>query len=240
MQPLLFISDLHLHESRPQITKLFFSFLKKEAITASAVYILGDLFEFWAGDDAGAYPEVINALRATTQNDIPVYFMRGNRDFLAGRQFEHDTGCVLLDEPTTIQVGDQNILLMHGDTLCTDDSEYQTFRQEVRSSEWQKKVTSMPLPERMDYFQSLREASQKSIQQKPANIMDVNQHAVEMAMLEADTKLLIHGHTHRRAIHKFTLNDEPATRIVLGDWYEDGNALSFNSASDFSFIEVRS
>jgi len=240
MQPLLFLSDLHLHGSRPQITDLFFRFLKSEATSASAVYILGDLFEFWAGDDSNIYPEVISALRATTQSGLPIYFMRGNRDFLVGKQFAQDTGCNILDDPTPIQVGTQRILLMHGDTLCTDDIEYQSFRQEVRSDEWQQKVMSMPLPERMDYFKSLREASQKSIQQKPANIMDVNQHAVEKEMLKADTRLLIHGHTHRKAIHEFMLNDEPATRIVLGDWYENGNALSFNSASDFTFIELQS
>jgi len=135
MQPLLFLSDLHLHDSRPKITKLFFRFLETEATAASAVYILGDLFEFWAGDDSGTYPEVIHALQSATQRGIPIYFMPGNRDFLVGKQFETDTGCVILNEPTTIQADSENILLMHGDTLCTDDHEYQLFRQKVRSNE---------------------------------------------------------------------------------------------------------
>ena len=238
MQPRLFLSDLHLHDSRPQITELFFRFLEAEASTAQAVYILGDLFEFWAGDDSNAYPEVINALRHATDNGTPIFFMRGNRDFLVGNQFSLETGCELLNDPTIIEINNEPILLMHGDTLCTDDIEYQEFRQEVRSREWQDKVMSMPLPERMGYFQSLREASQKSIQEKPAHIMDVNQLVVEEQMTDGNTRLLIHGHTHRQAIHELTITRAPATRIVLGDWYESGNVLSVNSPTDYRFIDL--
>jgi len=239
MRPKLFLSDLHLHDSRPQITELFFSFLKSETVaSASSIYILGDLFEFWAGDDANAYPEVVNALRSTVDKGIPVYFMRGNRDFLAGEKFRHDTGCVLIEDPTVINIDDQPVLLMHGDTLCTDDHEYQAFRAEVRSSDWQSRVMSMSLPERMDYFQSLREASKKSIQEKPSDIMDVNQHTVERKMSEANTHLLIHGHTHRQDIHQFTIDDEPACRVVLGDWYNNGNVLIVNSTSDYRFMTL--
>lgn len=238
MEPLLFLSDLHLHASRPQITELFFRFLKTEATDASAIYILGDLFELWAGDDSDFYPDVISALRSVTESGIPIYFMHGNRDFLVGERFVQHTGCILLDEPTTIEVNGQPVLLMHGDTLCTDDIEYQSFRQEVRSEEWYAKVMSMPLSERMEYFQSLRGDSQKSNQDKPADIMDVNQQAVEKEMIDANAKLLIHGHTHRQAIHQFTLNNEPAVRIVLGDWYENGNILSLKSLSDFEFKAI--
>lgn len=238
MQPCLFLSDLHLHDSRPQITELFFRFLRTEATTAHAVYILGDLFEFWAGDDANTYAEVINALRSATDSGIPVFFMRGNRDFLVGEDFALQTGCVLLNDPAVIEIDGELVLLMHGDTLCTDDTDYQAFRRQVRSTEWQDKVLSMPLPERMDYFQSLREASQKSIQEKPAHIMDVNQQAVEQQMSAANTHLLIHGHTHRQAIHDITINNAPATRIVLGDWYESGNVLILNSPSDYRFIDL--
>ena len=238
MQPLLFLSDLHLHASRPQIIELFLRFLKTEAATASAVYILGDLFEFWVGDDSDTYPEVISALRSATQNGTTIYFMRGNRDFLVGKQFAQETGCSILKEPATLQIENQTILLMHGDTLCTDDTEYQSFRRKVRSNKWQANVMSMALPERMDYFQSLREESQKSTRQIPSHIMDVNQQTVEEQMIKANTKLLIHGHTHRQAIHQFTLNNEPAVRIVLGDWYENGNILSLKSLSDFEFKAI--
>ena len=239
MRPKLFLSDLHLHDSRPQIAELFFSFLKSETATsASGIYILGDLFEFWAGDDANTYPEVINALRSTVDNGIPTYFMRGNRDFLVGDKFQHDTGCVLLDDPTIINIDDQPVLLMHGDTLCTDDHEYQAFRTEVRSSEWQSRAMSMPLPERMEYFQYIRAASKKSIQEKPSDIMDVNQHTVERKMSEANTHFLIHGHTHRQDIHQFNINAEPACRVVLGDWYNNGNVLIVNSTSDYRFMTL--
>lgn len=238
MKPHLFLSDLHLHESRPQITELFFRFLNNEATQAQAIYILGDLFEFWAGDDANTYPEVINAMHAATDNGIPLFFMRGNRDFLVGEQFALETGCVLLDDPAIIEIDGDPVLLMHGDTLCTDDTDYQAFRNEVRSKDWQDRIMSMPLPERMEYFQSLREASQKSIQEKPADIMDVNSMTVEKQMLAAHTHLLIHGHTHRQATHDITINKSPATRIVLGDWYDRGNVLFVNSLSDYQFMEL--
>ena len=239
MRPILFLSDLHLHASRPHITEIFYQFLNSELVASSgAVYILGDLFEFWAGDDANTYPEILTALHTITDKGIPVYFMRGNRDFLIGEYFAEKTGCVLLEEPTVIEVDGQSILLLHGDTLCTDDIDYQAFREEVRSSKWQAEVIAMPLPERMEYFQSLREASQKSIQEKAAEIMDVNQKAVDKALIDSNANMLIHGHTHRQNIHQFTINEEPATRVVLGDWYESGNVLLLNSPSDFQFHEL--
>ena len=239
MRPKLFISDLHLHDSRPQITELFFSFLKSETVaSADGIYILGDLFEFWTGDDANDYPEVVNALRSTVDRGIPVYFMRGNRDFLVGEKFRHDTGCIYLEDPTVINIDDQPVLLMHGDTLCTDDVEYQAFRTEVRSRDWISRAMSMPLSKRMEYFQSIRDTSKKSNQEKPADIMDVNQRTVEKVMSEANTHLLIHGHTHRQDIHQLIINDEPACRVVLGDWYNDGNVLIVNSTSDYRFMAL--
>lgn len=239
MRPKLFLSDLHLHESRPQITELFFNFLKSETVAdADSIYILGDLFEFWIGDEASAFPDVITALRSTVDTGIPVYFMRGNRDFLVGEIFQHESGCVLLEDPTVIELNDLPVLLMHGDTLCTDDHEYQAFRAEVRSSKWQSSVLSMPLTERIAYFQSLRNDSIEAIQEKPAALMDVNGDTVEQVMTEANTRMLIHGHTHRQNIHQLTIDGEPASRIVLGDWHKDGNILVVNSTSDYHFITL--
>ena len=241
MHSYLFLSDLHLHDSRPHITEIFFRFLKSDIATnAASIFILGDLFEFWAGDDAGQYPDVTAALQDCYQRGITINFMCGNRDFLVGDGFHKETGCHIIHDPTTISIDGHNLLLMHGDLLCTDDSQYQSFRKEVRSSEWQDRVLSMPLQERMAYFRSLREASKQSIQEKPAEIMDVNQLEVEKLMLESDCQLLIHGHTHRQGIHHFQVSNEPATRIVLGDWYQNGNVLALNSLRDYEFIQLDS
>jgi UDP-2,3-diacylglucosamine hydrolase len=235
----LFLSDLHLHDSRPQITDIFLQFLNSEYIQNEAeLYILGDLFEFWAGDDAGAYPHVLEALSDASNKCRKIYFMPGNRDFLVGRKFEHDSGCQLLPDPTVISVDGENILLMHGDTLCTDDIRYQEFRSEVRSREWQQRALSMPLTERIEYFQSLRETSQKSIQEIPDEIMDVNQQSVTMALEQHHCRFMIHGHTHRQSIHHHAINGESATRIVLGDWYESGNVLLLHSPSEYRFIDL--
>jgi UDP-2,3-diacylglucosamine hydrolase len=235
----LFLSDLHLHDSRPAITQLFCDFLSSEILhDASEVFILGDLFEFWAGDDAGAYPDVLDAMAKAADFGIKFYFMPGNRDFLVGKEFEKHSGCQLLTDPTVITVDGQRVLLMHGDTLCTDDIEYQAFRTRARSDEWQTQLLSMPLAERLEYIQSLRESSKQSIQQKTDFIMDVNQQAVKQTMQQYDCQLLIHGHTHRKAIHQLTVNNRPAVRIVLGDWYESGNILQLDSVTDYRFIDL--
>jgi UDP-2,3-diacylglucosamine hydrolase len=235
----LFLSDLHLHDSRPAITQLFCDFLRSEILhDASEVFILGDLFEFWAGDDAGAYPDVLDAMAKAADFGIKFYFMPGNRDFLVGKEFEKHSGCQLLTDPTVITVDGQRVLLMHGDTLCTDDIEYQAFRTRARSDEWQTQLLSMPLAERLEYIQSLRESSKQSIQQKTDFIMDVNQQAVKQTMQQYDCQLLIHGHTHRKAIHQLTVNNRPAVRIVLGDWYESGNILQLDSVTDYRFIDL--
>ena len=235
----LFLSDLHLHDSRPAITQLFCDFLSSEILHgASEVFILGDLFEFWAGDDAGAYPDVLDAMAKAADFGIKFYFMPGNRDFLVGKEFEKHSGCQLLTDPTVITVDGQRVLLMHGDTLCTDDIEYQAFRTRARSDEWQRQLLSMPLAERLEYIQSLRESSKQSIQQKTDFIMDVNQQAVKQTMQQYDCQLLIHGHTHRKAIHQLTVNNRPAVRIVLGDWYESGNILQLDSVTDYRFIDL--
>jgi len=223
----LFIADLHLNENRPEITELFLNFLNNEARHARALYILGDLFEAWLGDDCilPGYQPIIENLKSLTDNNVPVYFVHGNRDFLIGERFCELTGCQLLDESTVITIDNQNYLIMHGDTLCTDDVKYQQFRAMVRNPEWQKQLLEKTPAERIALAKQYREISQSETAEKADDIMDVNQAEVENAMQQAKVLTLIHGHTHRPDIHTFKLANKDAQRIVLGDWYKQGNVL---------------
>ncbi len=227
----LFIADLHLSDQRPAITELFITFLKNEARQAHALYILGDLFEAWLGDDCilPGYQTVITQLKALTDNNVPVYILHGNRDFLIGQHFCELTGCQLLTESTVITIDEQRYLIMHGDTLCTDDVKYQQFRSMVRNPEWQKQLLDKTPAERIALARQYREISQTETAEKADDIMDVNQQEVEKVMLDAGITTLIHGHTHRPDIHKFELKDKEAQRIVLGDWYEQGSVLKLNN-----------
>ncbi len=223
----LFIADLHLSDQRPAITDLFITFIENEAQQARALYILGDLFEAWLGDDCilPHYQPVIAQLKQLTDNNIPVYILHGNRDFLIGEQFCVLSGCQLLDESAVITIDEQRYLVMHGDTLCTDDVKYQQFRTMVRDPEWQKQLLAKSPAERIALAKQYREISQSETAEKASDIMDVNQTAVEKVMRAADITTLIHGHTHRPDIHKFDLDGKDAQRIVLGDWYEQGSVL---------------
>jgi len=223
----LFIADLHLSDQRPAITNLFINFLNNEARQARALYILGDLFEAWLGDDCilPAYETIIKSLKELTDDNVPVYFIHGNRDFLIGKHFCELSGCELLDESTVITIDEQQYLVMHGDTLCTDDIKYQQFRSMVRNPEWQQQLLNKTPAERIALAKQYREISQTETAEKADDIMDVNQTEVEKAMRAADVVTLIHGHTHRPNIHKFELDGKPAQRIVLGDWYEQGSVL---------------
>jgi len=226
----LFISDLHLDPARPDITTQALDFLASEARAADALYILGDLFEAWVGDD-DPEPEkrrVIAALRKLGDAGLPLYFMHGNRDFLVGERFAADSGCTLLEDPTIIDLHGTRVLLMHGDTLCTDDHEYQAFRAMVRNPAWQQAMLARPLPERLALAQQLRETSAASMAGKSMEIMDVNQGAVEAAMRQHGVYTLLHGHTHRPAVHRFELDGHAAVRIVLGDWYTQGSVLTWD------------
>ncbi len=227
----LFIADLHLSEQRPDITELFITFLNNEARHARALYILGDLFEAWLGDDCilPAYQPIISNLKALTDNNIPVFFIHGNRDFLIGKQFCELTGCTLLDESTVITIDNQPYLIMHGDTLCTDDVKYQQFRAMVRNPEWQHQLLAKTPAERIALAKEYREISQSETAEKADDIMDVNQLEVEKAMRDAGVVTLIHGHTHRPDIHTFNLDGKTAQRIVLGDWYQQGSVLRLNN-----------
>jgi UDP-2,3-diacylglucosamine hydrolase len=233
MKTTLFISDLHLEARRPAITDLFLAFLTGlDAATCAGVYILGDLFEAWIGDDSDDVHDqrVLAALRVTTERGIPILVMHGNRDFLLGEGFAQATGCTLLDDPTLIELNGEPTLLMHGDTLCTDDTEYQEFRGVVRNPLWQQQFLAKPIAERRAIAANLRETSRQRTGEKSAEIMDVNSQAVASILREYQTPRLIHGHTHRPAVHDLLIDGVPTQRIVLGDWYEQGSVLRCNAA----------
>jgi len=226
----LFISDLHLDPDRPDITGQALDVLGAEAREADALYILGDLFEAWIGDD-DPEPEkrrVIAALRTLSDAGLPCYFMRGNRDFLAGEGFAADSGCRMLVDPTVTEIYGTPVILMHGDTLCTDDVQYQAFRRTVRDPAWQAATLARPLEERLALAQQMRAQSTASMTGKAEEIMDVNQAAVEAVMREHGVYTMIHGHTHRPAVHRFEIDGREAVRIVLGDWYEQGSVLTWD------------
>jgi UDP-2,3-diacylglucosamine hydrolase len=223
----LFISDLHLDPARPAITGLLLNFLEQPARQAEALYILGDLFEAWIGDDDAAEPgqTVAAALRALTDSGVPAYFLHGNRDFLLGARFAAASGIQLLPESVIIQLAGEPVLLLHGDTLCIDDVEYQAFRAQVRHPAWQAQILALPLAQRRALAGQLRETSRQAAQQKAADITDVNPAEVERVMRAQGVQHLIHGHTHRPAIHEWLLDGQPARRAVLGDWQEQQGSV---------------
>jgi UDP-2,3-diacylglucosamine hydrolase len=224
---ILVISDLHLDDARSEITELFLKFLKVKAINAKALYILGDFFEAWIGDDnlTDFNLKIMNALLEATQQGLPIFFMRGNRDFLIGKKFLKATGCQLLPDEYVIDLFGVPTLLMHGDTLCTLDKKYMKFRKKSRNWFVQKLFLMRSLKTRRALIKQYREASQAHISTLPDHIMDVTQAEVERVMLKHGVQHLIHGHTHREAIHTFDVADRQATRTVLGAWHDDGNVL---------------
>ncbi|HED16619.1 MAG TPA: UDP-2,3-diacylglucosamine diphosphatase [Gammaproteobacteria bacterium] len=223
----LFISDLHLHQSRPGINDLFRQFAEQDAVRADAVYILGDLFEFWYGDDDDdpLNLEIQDVLASITAAGTPVFFIHGNRDFLLGTGFENKAGVQCLAEETVIDLYGTPTLVMHGDSLCTDDHEYMKFREMVRNPANQKAFMAMPLSERRKMATDIRQQSQQAMQLKANDITDVNDQAVEQAFRRNQVQRLIHGHTHRPAIHDLTIDQHSAQRYVLGDWYDQGSLL---------------
>lgn len=228
----LFISDLHLCGARPAITGLFLDFLRRRARAADALYILGDLFEYWIGDEAVEQAEfrgIVRGLRELTASGTPVFVMHGNRDFLMADDFEKATGCRLLADPARLDLHGTPTLLMHGDSLCTDDLEYMAFRVQVRNPAWQREFLAKSVAERDKIARDFREISKNSISSKSPEIMDVNQKAVETIMRAHGVRRLIHGHTHRPKEHVFMLDGPPARRMVLGDWYEQGSVLSVDA-----------
>jgi UDP-2,3-diacylglucosamine hydrolase len=229
----LFISDLHLDAMHPEITAQFLSFLENEAAHAEALYILGDLFEAWIGDDDPDPDKrrIIAALRQTTSKGVRCYVMHGNRDFLLGTRFARETGAQLIDDGTVVNLYGRRVLLLHGDTLCIDDPSYQRLRRIVRNPFVQFVMRRLSLRQRQRLAARMREGSKAHIQamdRAAPQIMDVNQGEVVATLKRYGVECMIHGHTHRPAIHQLTVDAKPATRIVLGDWYEQGSVLRWN------------
>jgi UDP-2,3-diacylglucosamine hydrolase len=232
-RPTLFISDLHLDGERPDITSQFLDFLDREARQAAALYILGDLFEAWIGDDDPDADKrrVIEALKSLTSGGVPVFFIHGNRDFLIGRRFARDTGVKLLPDGTLIELYGKRVLLMHGDTLCIDDPDYQRLRRIVRNPVVQFVLRCLSLGQRQKLAARMRAGSKKHIESKDRTspqIMDVNQGEVCRTFEEEQADFIVHGHTHRPAIHDVSVGGHVFKRIVLGDWYEQGSVLRWD------------
>lgn len=233
---LAFISDLHLDASRPHITRAFYHFLAHEGRQAEQLYILGDLFELWIGDDedSALALEVQSQLRALSDSGTQLYFMHGNRDFLIGERFAENTGATLLSDPHAIDVGGERVLLMHGDLLCTGDRDYQAFRQQVRQPEWMQGVLARSLEERRALGRQIREQSQSMNSRKPEDIMDVTASEVQAVMDNFQATRLIHGHTHRPARHPLPSGE----RIVLGDWERNGWCLRYDGDWDLTSWDI--
>ncbi|MDX1481259.1 MAG: UDP-2,3-diacylglucosamine diphosphatase [Woeseiaceae bacterium] len=226
----LFISDLHLEAERPDIGKQFLEFLQTDAAEAEALYILGDLFEAWVGDDDPNthYFVIKRALRKLTDSGVPVYFMHGNRDFMIGREFANETGVEILKDPYRVDMYGQKALLSHGDALCTDDAQYQKIREMTRDPTWQAKMRAKPLKERLRMAEEARRQSLERTINLDMKIMDVNQDAVKKTIEQHGVDVLLHGHTHRPAVHTVDLGSRKARRIVLGDWYTQGSVVRWN------------
>jgi UDP-2,3-diacylglucosamine hydrolase len=223
-----FISDLHLHDSRPDINRVFFGFLRGPAREAESLYILGDLFEYWAGDDDLGDPfngSVAAALAEYSRSGPALRFMHGNRDFLLNGEFARACGGTLIDDPHSLDLFGTPTLLMHGDTLCTDDLDYQRFRVQVRNPAWQKGFLALPLAQRKRQIEAVRQTSETEKTRKAPEIMDVNPAAVQAALREHAYPRLIHGHTHRPARHVHRVDGRTCERWVLADWYRSGSYL---------------
>lgn len=236
----LFVSDLHLDSTRPAITELFGQFVRREGKSADALYVLGDLFEAWVGDDdpseVGAY--VASTLQEVADSGVPVYFIRGNRDFLVGQDYATRAGFRVLPDPAVVVLYGKPTLLLHGDLLCTDDVAYQAFRTQTRNPAWQSQFLSQPLQARLAFAAQARAASQahQAKLREGGNdvrfetVTDVTPATVEATFARFGIDTMIHGHTHRPAVHGLQLGEWKCTRIVLGDWYEQGSVLRVDAS----------
>ena len=233
MRPIFFISDLHLCAERPNITRLFERFIEETASAAASLYILGDLFEYWIGDDQldidPLARNIVVQLADLATKGTKIFFMHGNRDFLLGERFAHAANLEILADPTIVNIGAVPVLLMHGDTLCTDDVAYQSFRTQVRSPAWQQAILAKPIAERVTLAQSLRSQSDIEKSMKADAIMDVNPDAVSDIFRSYGFPMLVHGHTHRPARHEHTVDGHDCVRWVLQDWHDFGGYLSYDN-----------
>ena len=229
----LLISDLHLDAGSPAIARQFHAFLRQEARSADALYILGDLFEAWLGDDDpdAAARATVTALRSLVDSGVRCFVMHGNRDFLIGERFCRETGATLLPDATVVDLYGQRVLLMHGDALCTDDTNYQRLRRILRNPLVKWSLRHLPFGSRRALARRLRAGSRQHVGMTAAQIMDVNDAAVASALRSAGARTLVHGHTHRPAVHELLVDGAPARRIVLGDWYTQGSVLEWSRDS---------
>jgi UDP-2,3-diacylglucosamine hydrolase len=229
----LFISDLHLDASRPAITQLFLEFVENEASKADALYILGDLFEAWIGDDASdaVGDAVADALARLHERGVPCFYIHGNRDFLLGDAYARRARMTLLPDPSVVEIAGERVLLMHGDTLCVDDVPYQAFRKQAHDPAWQREFLARSVAERRAFAGHARAESQRYTKSVADAITDVNAGAVSARLRQHAVQRLIHGHTHRPARHADALEGTAVERIVLGDWYEQGSVLSIRDGA---------
>jgi UDP-2,3-diacylglucosamine hydrolase len=217
----LFVSDVHLQESMPATTAAFLRFLHQQATQADALYILGDLFEYWAGDDdidAPLHRQIIEALRALHDKGTALFWIGGNRDFLIGSGFAEASGCGLLNDGSVVQIAGKNFVLAHGDAQCTDDVDYIAFRKQVRQTDWQQRFLTQPLEQRKTIISGMRAQSRTAQRYKAAQIMDVNPDAIDHLFDESGANVMIHGHTHRPALHVTGTGKNQRIRVVLPDW----------------------
>ena len=240
MRPTFFISDLHLCAERPDISRLFEHFVEETAPAAASLYILGDLFEYWIGDDQldidPLARKVAAQLTTMAEKGTKIFFMHGNRDFLLGDRFARAARLEILADPTVIQLGSVPVLLMHGDTLCADDTAYQSFRTQVRSPTWQQAILAKPIAERKALAQSIRSQSDIEKSMKADAIMDVNPDAVSDVFRSFGFPVLVHGHTHRPAKHEHTVDGHVCVRWVLQDWHDFGGYVSCDNSEWRSMI----
>ena len=216
-----FLSDTHLSLEYPEVYDKFVRYLHSIRSYADELYILGDLFDYWIGDDgigALGHNRAAEALADLSASGTKISVMHGNRDFLIGQEFANQIGASLIPDPNTVYLNGKPVLLMHGDSLCTDDIEHQNYRKTVLSAKWQEEILALPISERLERAQNMRSMSENSKKTKSMSLMDVNENTVRETMIEHSVHTLIHGHTHRPAIHRFTLNGSEASRFVLGDW----------------------
>ena len=226
---LLFLSDLHLSPERPALLKRFRALMEEQAKRVEALYILGDLFDAWIGDDDPAsFAAEVKGLLKRFSETTPLFFQRGNRDFMVGDRFAAETGARLLEDEALVEHQGLRLLLMHGDQLCIDDTEYQQVRAQLRSPEFRRQALALSIPERRALAAEYRRRSGESLSLKPADITDVNPDAVHRAMARHQADLLIHGHTHRPAIHALEVDGRPVRRIVLPDWRESSPRLGLS------------
>ena len=229
-----FISDLHLTPERPDATGWFEDFMINAIGMIDEIYILGDLFEVWIGDDASdalGQGRVEEIIKSASSAGVKLWFMHGNRDFLVGDEFARRTGCTLLPDPSVITLGGEKVLLTHGDALCANDVEHQQARAQMLTSKWKVAFLNQPVEERIDTALLMREKSEAGKRGKSAEMMDVNQRQVEDMMRGHGVLKLIHGHTHKPAVHEFMLDDGLARRYVMGDWYTQKSMLYYDNGN---------